>query len=88
MQNAGRLDSKKTYIYERDGSRVYARETGSTTRILIGEDYDPNSLSSYATWLEMVDMSRHNIALRDAFERVKLIYELARQNQTIDHHPV
>jgi len=41
----GKLKPGATYVYERDGRQVYAREFGAdpSTRKLIGYDYDPIS---------------------------------------------
>ena len=36
----GSLKPGATYIYERDGHKVYARIVGENTRQLIGYDYD------------------------------------------------
>jgi len=39
----GQLKPGATYIYERVGNEVYARESGAdpSTRVVIGYDYDP-----------------------------------------------
>ena len=36
----GTLKPGATYIYERSGDEIYARETGTTERKLIGYDYE------------------------------------------------
>ena len=41
----GSLKPSATYIYERNGNEVYAREVGAdpSTRVVVGYDYDPVS---------------------------------------------
>ena len=39
----GTLKPGVTYVYERNGREVYAREVGSTERKLVGYEYDPIS---------------------------------------------
>jgi len=80
-------------VYERADGRVYARELGSTERILIGEEYslDTNQrrMQMAADWMPIVEAAEHNPALQDALERVKLIYELGKKDDNnVQHHPV
>ena len=81
-----------TYIYEREGGRTYAREFGSSERVLIGEDYtlDLNRRRQAITdeWLPILEAAEHNPALQDALERVKLVYELSKKDNPLFHHPV
>ncbi len=98
MQNVGnrsQLTPGATYIYERDGKNVYAREHGSTDRILIGSDYEPGELKVFgmpggtvARWVDILRAAEHIPALQEALDRAKVIYELSKQEQTVDHHPV
>jgi hypothetical protein len=86
------LEPDATYVYERDGSKIYARKIGESKRILIGEDYNLD-LRRWSTeiaeeWVPIVQAAEHNPALQDALERVKLIYELSKKQDTIFHHPV
>ena len=81
------------YVYERDGSRVYAREVGSTVRQLIGEDYSDDfrrrSSDIADEWIPIVLAAEQNSALQDALDRAKIIYELTKQDDDpIQHHPV
>ena len=86
------LEPGASYVYERDGSRVYARKTGETNRILIGENFvnpDVALRNSVADeWIPIVLAAEHNPALQEAIERVKILYELTREETTIQHHPV
>lgn len=88
----GRLKPGATYIYERDGSKVYARESGAHPgdRILIGYDYDgsgqelENGLAKFREdhlWADIRREAENNPALQDALERVKIVYELSRKDQ-------
>ena len=81
-----------TYIYERADGRVYAREMGSTERILIGEEYalDTNRrrMQIADDWVPIVEAAEHNPALQDALDRVKLVYELSKREEPLFHHPV
>ena len=92
MENAGRLESGATYVYEREGSRVYARRVGSTERTLIGEDFlediQARRQKLAQEWEPIVFAAEQNPALQEAIERVKILYELSRQDQSIAHHPV
>jgi hypothetical protein len=86
------LEPGATYIYERDGARVYARKIGETERILIGEDYNLD-LRRWSTeiaeeWVPIVQAAEHNPALQDALERAKIIYELSKTQEPLFHHPV
>lgn len=95
MQSVGRLEPGVKYIYERVNGVTYARKMGEPahTRIEVGRDYDgPQILGMPAPQVaQLVDIAKaaeHNPALQDALERVKVIYELSKQEQTIFHHPV
>lgn len=94
MQNVGRLEPGATYIYERSEGVTYARKIGDPpdTRFEIGRDYDSrsvfNDLQEAKLWSEIHRAAKTNPALQDAIDRVKVIYELSRQDQVVDHHPV
>jgi hypothetical protein len=92
MESAGRLEPGANYVYERDGSRIYARKIGETQRILIGEDYaldiSRRRLELSETWVPILEAAEHNPALQDALDRAKLVYELSKEHNTVMHHPV
>lgn len=86
----GTLTPGATYVYERVNDVVYAREAGSdpSTRKIIGysiETTDPyckNLLDRYfleVHWAEILKATEHNTALRDAVERVKILYHLSKE---------
>lgn len=86
------LEPGASYVYERDGSRIYARKTGGTNRILIGEDFvnpDVALRNSVADeWIPIILAAEQNPALQEAVERVKILYALTREETNIEHHPV
>ena len=86
------LDPGAMYVYEREGGRVYARKMGETTRTLIGEDYISDhrriKIEIAEEWFPIIRAAEQNPALQEAIERVKILYELSRKDQPIDHHPV
>lgn len=98
MPNVGRLEPGAAYIYEKADGITYARKMGDPpeSRIEIGRDYHTNSepsvlgmpLKRVAKLIAMEEEAEHNPALQDALDRAKVIYELSRQDQTVNHHPV
>ena len=92
MENAGRLEPGAAYVYEREGGRVYARRVGTLERTLIGEDFlediQARRTALAREWEPIVLAAEQNPALQEAIDRVKVLYELSRQDQPIAHHPV
>jgi hypothetical protein len=87
----GSLKPGATYIYERDGGTVYARETGAdpSTRTEIGWNHDPRTddgrplhdhILDSKLWGEIRREARTNITLQQALERVKILYYLSKEN--------
>ena len=88
----GTLKPGATYIYERVGDTVYAREHGSdpSTRVVIGYDYNPND-SYYKSiadkyfmeveWSAILRAAHNSPALQEAIERVKIIYHLGKKDE-------
>lgn len=86
----GNLKPGATYIYERDGKTVYAREAGSdpSTRVAVGWEYEKDkhdfdrymgNLSHEYLWNQIFEEAKTNPALQEAIERVKLIYYLSKE---------
>jgi hypothetical protein len=75
----GRLKPGATYIYEKADGVTYAREAGSdpSTRLVIGWDYD---LQKQYEWDKIEHTARTNPALQEALERVKILYELSKDD--------
>ena len=89
----GTLKPDATYIYERNGDEIYAREFGETERTLIGHRYeienkpDPRTsdgrplhehLMEDKMWGEIRRAARSNPALQDALNRAIMIYKLTK----------
>ena len=88
----GTLKPDTTYIYERVGDTVYAREHGSdpSTRVVIGYNYQPNDsyykniANNYfmqVEWSAILRAAQDNPALQEAIERVKIIYHLGKKDE-------
>jgi hypothetical protein len=71
----GSLVPGATYIYERDGDTIYARELGSNTRKVIGMDYP---VTDPTNWHDVEIVAKTNPALQRALERAKMIYKLSK----------
>jgi hypothetical protein len=86
------LEPGAAYVYERDGTRIYARKVGETERRLIGEDFISDhrriKIEIAEEWFPIIRAAEQNPALQEAIERVKILYELSKQDQPIAHHPV
>jgi hypothetical protein len=87
----GTLKPGATYVYERNGNEIYARESGQTDRQLIGYKYDPfNPPKSSPTlheqimesklWGDIHREAKTNPALQKALDRVIMIYRLSKDN--------
>lgn len=82
----GSLTPGATYIYERNGTEIYAREAGKTERKMIGKYIDPfneNLTINYElenTWKDILRESRTNPTLHEAMERVKILYHLSKDH--------
>ena len=89
----GTLTPNATYIYERNGEEIYAREAGKTERKLIGYQYenkvDPRTtdgrplhehLKEDKLWGEIRRAAKSNKALQSALDRAILLYHLGKDN--------
>ena len=89
----GTLKSGASYIYERDGDNIYAREFGETERKLIGYRYetadklDPRTsdgrplrehILEDKLWGEIRREAKTNPTLQKALERAIMIYKLSK----------
>lgn len=71
----GKLKEGVTYIYERNGSVVYARESGTTERTVVGIDYP---LTESVNWHDVELTAKTNPALQSALDRVIMMYKLSK----------
>ena len=82
-----------TYIYERNGEEIYAREAGKTDRKLIGYQYenkiDPRThdgrplyehMKEDQLWGEIRRAARTNKALQSVLDRAIIVYHLSKDN--------
>ena len=89
----GSLIPGATYIYERSGEEIYAREAGKTERIMIGYQYqnkvDPRTndgrplhehIKESKMWGDIHQTAKTNPALQKALDRVIMIYRLSKDN--------
>jgi hypothetical protein len=91
----GSLTPGATYIYERNGDEVYAREFGQTERKLIGYKYEMEDKPDPRThdgrplrehmledklWGNIRRAAKTNSALQEALERAIIIYHLSKDN--------
>jgi hypothetical protein len=85
----GTLKPGATYVYERTGNEVYAREFGEKERKLIGYTHiaDPRTpdgrplhehIMEDKMWGEIRREARTNPALQKALDRVIIIYRLSK----------
>jgi hypothetical protein len=85
----GTLKPGAKYIYERNGGTIYAREFGKSDRTVVG--YDPVASSNgatamppsivYSEWNKIFRAAESNLALQEAIDRVKIIYNLSQINE-------
>jgi len=85
----GKLKPGATYIYERSGDEIYAREAGETERSLVGykqpvdiRTSDGRPLREHMLedkmWGEIRRMAPTNPALQKALDRAIMIYRLSK----------
>ena len=89
----GNLRPGATYVYERNGEEIYAREAGKTERTLIGYQYenkvDPRTndgrplyehLKEDKLWGEIRRAAKTNKAFQSALDRAILVYHLSKDH--------
>lgn len=97
----GTLTPGATYIYERNGEEIYAREVGKTERKLVGYQYenkvDPRTsdgrplhdhMMEDKLWGEIRRAARTNPTLQKALEQCIIIHHLSKDKETVAWHPV
>ena len=90
----GSLKPGATYIYERNGEEIYAREAGKAERTMIGYQYenkiDPRTndgrplyehLKEDKLWGEIRRAAKTNEALQSALDRAILVYHLSKDHR-------
>ena len=89
-QKMGNLKPGATYTYEHQDGVVYATESGTTKKVAIGWNYDPNKpgdgkatyLESKESllWREIRRAAKDNIALQKALDQCIILYHLSKDN--------
>ena len=89
----GTLKPGATYVYERNGEEIYARETGQTERTMSGYQYenkvDPRThdgrplyehMKEEQLWGEIRRAARTNKALQSVLDRAIIVYHLSKDH--------
>jgi hypothetical protein len=85
----GNLKPGAQYIYERADGITYAREFGSSERIVVGRNYDPRTsdgrplhdhIMDSKLWGEIHRAAPTNPALQKALDHAIMIYRLSKDN--------
>ncbi len=89
----GTLTPGATYVYERNGEEIYAREVGKTEKKLIGYQYenktDPRTndgrplyehIKEDKLWGKIRRAAKSNEALQSALDRAILLYHLSKDD--------
>ena len=77
----GTLTPGATLIYERANGVIYAREFGSSEKRVVGYDVanSPEQIH-LSEWNDIFLASETNPALQEAIDRVKIVYNLSKEN--------
>ena len=73
------MENNKNYIYESpdNGKTVYRRESGGVVRELLSPS-KPDDLFKYAEFVQIIDMSYKNAAVKKALDNLLVIYYTVR----------
>jgi hypothetical protein len=81
----GSLKPGATYIYERDGNRIYAREFGSTHRQIVGYDSNIQETRERRYYMnhinEVLLMCESDLAMRELLEQLFVLYNLKKTHE-------
>ena len=77
----GSLKPGATLIYERANGVITAREFGSTEKKVVGYDVLSSPEQRYfSEWNDILRAAETNPALQEALDRVKIVYNLSKEN--------
>lgn len=77
--NMGSLKPGATLIYERANGVIYARESGTSERTVVGYDVtDSPGRVHLSEWNDILTAAESNPTLQQAIDRVKIVYNLSR----------
>ena len=82
----GTLKAGATYIYERAGGIIYAREFGETKRRVVGYEGNDDTISASSKRLlsemnEVVKMCEHDPAMKTLLEQLFVLYNLKKTHE-------
>ena len=89
----GQLKPGVTYTYESINDVTYAREIGTTEKIIVGytvkNPLDRSNLAESRLWDDIRRMADKDKELQEALDRVKVLYYLKyKETYEVPHHPV
>ena len=83
----GSLTPGATYIYESPdgGETVYARESGKTEKVMVGQTFKARTVREMVLeaelWENIRKAAKTNPALQDALDRAIVIYQLSKTHE-------
>jgi hypothetical protein len=90
----GTLKPGATYIYESPdgGESIYAREAGSSERVLVGQSFKARSkldqIKEDKLWGDIRRMAEKHPELKSELDRVIAYYYLIKDREEVQWHPV
>jgi hypothetical protein len=75
-----KLESNKSYIYEKADGVTYAREFGGVDRIVVGYDFKAEERKEDELWKEIRKAARTDKNLSKALDKVKVLYRLSKDD--------
>jgi len=91
----GTLKPGATYIYERAGSAIYAREFGAdpSTRRVVGYENDDHQISASSKRMlselnEVIRMCETDPEMRELLDKLFVVYNLKKKESPVAYHPV
>ena len=77
--NMGSLKPGVTLIYERANGVIYARESGTSERSVVGYDVTSSPERMHLSeWNDILTAAESNPTLQEAIDHVKIVYNLSR----------
>lgn len=74
-------------IYERANGVIYARESGSSEKKVVGYDVSSSPTQrNFSEWNSILLAAETNPALQEALDCVKIVYNLGRPNEWQTEH--
>lgn len=82
----GSLKPGATYIYERAGGMIYAREFGETERVVVGYESDDARIAASSKRLlsemnEVIKMCETDPAMKEMLDQLLVMYNLKKQHE-------